>query len=89
MMEYQKQVVDALQDVLAHSPNIRVGQCLAHLGFMAECYKNEGLGIIEDKDFLIIIRTHLAELLQRDDKSHPRNSNLLSGGMSLSNEPVA
>ena len=61
----QQQIVRQLSSVLDLSPNIRVGQLLAHLGFLAEDMFDRSLAEIEDEQLLQVLRRHESELLQR------------------------
>lgn len=44
----QREARAVLAEVCALSPNIRLGQLLAHLGFLGETHVGRGLGMIED-----------------------------------------
>jgi hypothetical protein len=54
-----------LGEVWALSPDVRLGQLMAHLGFLGEAHLERGLGDIEDDQLLEIISRHQAELLAR------------------------
>ena len=47
------------------SPDVRLGQLMAHLGFLGEAHVGKGLGYIEDDELLAILYRHRAELLSR------------------------
>lgn len=63
--ESQREALSVINEILSLSPDIRIGQLFAHLGFMGECHLNHGLGIIEDDEFLSILYRHRDELLAR------------------------
>jgi hypothetical protein len=50
------------------SPDVRFGQLVAHLGFLAEDMGMRGLGDIEDGEFLGVLEHHRAELLRRESQ---------------------
>ena len=47
------------------SPEIRMGQMLANLGFLSEDFANQSLWDIEDDQFLNVVEIHLAQMSQR------------------------
>jgi hypothetical protein len=63
--DMQREVMAVLAEVLALSPDVRLGQLLAHLGFLGEALLGRGLGYIEDDELLAILYRHRAELLAR------------------------
>ncbi len=54
-----------LAEVWALSPDVRLGQLFAHLGFLGEAHVGRGLGYIEDDELIAIMYRHRAELLAR------------------------
>jgi len=69
--EMQHQAMIALAEVGALSPDVRLGQLMAHLGFLGEVYCNKGLGYIEDEELLAVLQRHRAELMARSDVTSP------------------
>jgi hypothetical protein len=63
--ESQREALSVLAELLALSPDIRLGQLLAHLGFLGEVHLGRGLGYIDDDELLSILYRHHAELLAR------------------------
>ena len=61
----QRDALALLADVWALSPDVRLGQLFAHLGFLGEAHLGRGLGYIEDDEFMSILRRHSAELQAR------------------------
>jgi len=61
----QKEALAALAEVWALSPDVRLGQLLAHLGFLGEAHVGKGLGDIEDDELIAVLYRHEAELLAR------------------------
>lgn len=63
--DLQKEVLAALAEVWALSPDVRLGQLFAHLGLLGEAHFGRGLGEIDDDELIAIVYRHRAELLQR------------------------
>ncbi len=63
--ELQREAMAALAEVWTLSPDVRLGQLLAHLGFLGEAHLGRGLGYLEDDEILAIIYRHRSELLAR------------------------
>ncbi len=74
--DIRREALVTLDEVMALSPDVRLGQLLANLGFLGEVHLDRGLGIIEDDEFLAILYRHKAELMARlgqspDSSIHP------------------
>ncbi len=63
--EIQRQALAVLAEVWALSPDVRLGQLMAHLGFLGEAHLGRGLGYIDDDELVSILYRHRAELLAR------------------------
>jgi hypothetical protein len=63
--DVQTEALAVLAEVWALSPDVRLGQLLAHLGFLGEAHVGRGLGYIEDDELLAVLYRHRAELLAR------------------------
>jgi hypothetical protein len=63
--DVQREALAVLAEVWALSPEVRLGQLFAHLGFLGEAHLGRGLGYIEDDELLAILYRHRAELLAR------------------------
>ena len=61
----QREALAVLAEVWALSPDVRLGQLLAHLGFLGEAHAGRGLGYIEDDELLAVLYRHREELLAR------------------------
>ena len=61
----QRSALSLLAEVWALSPEVRLGQLFAHLGFLGESHIGRGLGDIEDDELLAILHRHKAELEAR------------------------
>jgi hypothetical protein len=65
MSDLQREALAVLAEVWALSPDVRLGQLFAHLGFLGEAHLGRSLGYIDDDELLSILRLHRAELLAR------------------------
>ena len=63
--EIQREALTLLAEVWTLSPDVRLGQLFAHLGFLGEAHLGRGLGYIEDDELIAILYRHRAELLAR------------------------
>ena len=61
----QQQALAALSEVWALAPDVRLGQLMAHLGFLGEVHLGCGLGDLEDAALVEILRRHRVELTAR------------------------
>jgi hypothetical protein len=61
----QREALTVLAELWSLSPDVRLGQLFAHLGFLGEAHLGRGLGYIEDDELLAVMYRHRAELLAR------------------------
>jgi hypothetical protein len=80
----QKEALSVLAEVCALSPDVRLGQLLAHLGFLGEAHVGKGLGYIEDDELLAILYRHRAELLARSQGASSQLAQTLGAAVSVS-----
>ena len=64
-------ILERLSRICRLSPNIRVGQMLAHLGFLSEDFDGQSLGVVEDEALLAVAERHLANLTARGSTTQP------------------
>jgi hypothetical protein len=65
MTDLQREALTVLAEVWSLSPDVRLGQLMAHLGFLGEAHLEKGLGYIEDDELVAILYRHRAELMAR------------------------
>jgi hypothetical protein len=65
----QREALDVLAEVCALSPDIRLGQLFAHLGFLGEDQTGRSLGDIDDEQLLAVIYHHRMELIDRQQSA--------------------
>ncbi|HET6572447.1 MAG TPA: hypothetical protein VFG68_02505 [Fimbriiglobus sp.] len=63
--DLRREALAVLAEVVALSPDVRLGQLFAHLGFLGEAHLDRGLGSIDDDELLSILYRHRAELQAR------------------------
>ncbi len=64
-MSQRQQALGLLAEVWELSPEVRLGQLMAHLGFLGEVHLAKGLGYIEDDELIAVLYRHRAELKAR------------------------
>lgn len=65
----QREALDVLAEVCTLSPDIRLGQLFAHLGFLGEDQTGRSLGDIDDEQLLAVIYHHRMELIDRQQST--------------------
>lgn len=61
----QREALAVLAELCALSPDVRLGQLLAHLGFLGEDQTGRSLCDIDDEQLLAVLYHHRAELVGR------------------------
>ena len=85
----QQEALDALAEVWERSPDVRLGQLFAHLGFLGEIHLGRGLGDIDDDELLGILRRHRLELQARLGDSERTVSAIAASPMHREVAPIA
>ena len=65
----QRRALALLAEVCNLSPDVRLGQLFAHLGFLGEDQTGRSLWDIEDEDLLKVLHHHRAELAPREPQA--------------------
>ena len=65
MNDAQREALTVLTEVWSLSPDVRLGQLMAHLGFLCEVHLGKGLGDVEDDELIAVLYRHRAELRAR------------------------
>ncbi len=71
MSEMQHEALRVLAEVWTLAPEVRLGQLMAHLGFLSEVYVGKGLGYIEDGELIAVLSRHRTELRSRKVEPMP------------------
>lgn len=61
----QREIASLLTELCERSPDVRMGQLWAHLGFLGEDQTGRSLWEIEDDELLAVLRHHREELIGR------------------------
>lgn len=61
----QREALSVLAELVDLSPDIRLGQLFAHLGFLGEDQTGRSLGNIDDEQLLAVLYHHRGELAAR------------------------
>ena len=65
MTDAQKEALAVLAEVWSLAPDVRLGQLMAHLGFLGEVHVGRGLGYIDDDELVAVLYRHRDELKNR------------------------
>lgn len=65
----QREALPVLAEVCELSPDVRLGQLLAHLGFLGEDQTGRSLWDIDDEQLLAVLYHHRGELVGRQPDS--------------------
>jgi len=87
MIDVQREALAVLAEVLALSPEVRLGQLFAHLGFLGEAHLGRGLGYIEDDELIAVLYRHRAELLARSQGTPAQGMQSTGAAVSVSGIP--
>jgi hypothetical protein len=63
--DVREEALTVLAELAALAPEIRLGQLMAHLGFLGEDQVERSLWDIEDDELLAVLHRHRSELLAR------------------------
>jgi hypothetical protein len=61
----RQEILRVLADLSACCPDVRFGQLLANLSYLAKEPTNEAIWEMEDEELLVVAQQHLAALRQR------------------------
>jgi hypothetical protein len=77
--DVRQEALAVLAELAALAPEVRLGQLMAHLGFLGEDQVDRSLWDIEDDELLVVLRRHRSELLARQP-STPNQALQQTGG---------
>lgn len=63
--EIRRELLRVLDDLGEHTPEVRFGQLLVNLSYMAKSFTAEAIWDVEDEELLSAARSHLKELSER------------------------
>jgi hypothetical protein len=88
MSDLQREALAVLAELLTLSPEVRIGQLMAHIGFLGEAHLGEGLGYLDDDELLAILYRHRAELTARLQEVPGPTVQPTGAGTSVSGSPT-
>jgi hypothetical protein len=77
-----------LSELWTLSPDVRLGQLMAHLGFLAEVHVGKGLGYIDDDELVAVMVRHKTELIARLQNGPAATTPTSGAPISLSGSPT-
>ena len=80
----QREILALLAEAWALAPDVRLGQLMAHLGFLGEDRTGRTLWDIDDDELLAVLTQHRCDLLAR---TSPSQLPLMNGGVTGSDIP--
>lgn len=86
--DLQREALAVLAEVWTLSPDVRLGQLFAHLGFLGEAHLGRGLGYIEDDELLAVLYRHREELEARSRGIPDSTSQRTGVATSVSGSPT-
>jgi hypothetical protein len=87
MSDMHREALAVLAEVWAMSPDVRLGQLMANLGFLGEVHVGKGLGYSEDDELIAILYRHRGELKARL-AGMPENTLNPTGATSISGSSI-
>lgn len=75
----QAEALAVLSELCAMSPDVRLGQMLAHLGFLGEDQTGRTLWDIDDEQLLAVLYHHRGELVARNQGASNESQHLAAG----------
>ena len=88
MPDLQREALAVFAELLTLSPDVRIGQLMAHIGFLGEAHLGEGLGYLDDDELLAILYRHRAELTARLQERPGPAVQPTGAGTSVSGSPT-
>jgi len=77
-----------LADVWELSPDVRLGQLVAHLGFLGENHLGHSLSDIEDDELMAVLERHKAELEGRMQTAPGQGKSQSGAAISISGSAI-
>ena len=70
--DVRQEALAVLAELAALAPEVRLGQLMAHLGFLSEDQVERSLWDVEDDELLAVLHRHRSELLARQQPTPNR-----------------
>ena len=88
MSDLKREALAVLAEVWSLSPDVWLGQWMAHLGFLGETHLGKGLGYIEDDELIAVLYRHRAELKARLEGTPHQSVKRAGEATSVSGSPT-
>ncbi len=85
----QREALSVLAEVVDMSRDIRLGQLLAHLGFLGEDQVGRSLGNIDDDESLAVLYHHRGELAARLTDTTNKSPTPMGAAIPTSSDPAS
>jgi hypothetical protein len=85
----QREALAVLAEVCELSPDVRLGQLFAHLGFLGEDQTGRSLWDIDDEQLLAILYHHRVELIRRQQEPPNPSPQSTQGATAVSQDSTA
>jgi hypothetical protein len=86
--DVQREALAILSEIWSLSPDVRLGQLMAHLGFLGDVQLGKGLGYIDDDELIAVMYRHKAELEARLGGMPHLTPQPASSATSVSGSPI-
>jgi hypothetical protein len=63
--ELRRELLRVLSELGEYAPDVRFGQLLVNLSYMAKSFTSEAIWDVEDEELLSAARTHLKDLAEK------------------------
>src|SRR5579862_4717100 len=87
MSDLQREALAVLAEIWELSPDVRLGQLFAHLGFLGEVHLSRSLGYIDDDEMMSVLYRHRAELRARLEAPSNQVLQPTGAGIPISENP--
>lgn len=88
MSDVQREALAVLAEVWELGPDVRLGQLMAHLGFLGEAHLGKSLGYIEVDELIAVLYRHRAELRARSEGTPSQALESSGAAASVSGSPT-
>jgi hypothetical protein len=85
----RQEALAVMAELCELSPDVRIGQLLAHLGFLGDDQTGRSLWDIDDEQFLAVLYHHRAELIRQPASPPSQPLHPAGGTTAVSQSPSA
>jgi hypothetical protein len=77
----RQEALTVLTELAQLAPDVRLGQLMAHLGFLSEDQINRSIWNVEDDELLAVLNRHREELVGRQQQETPNKTLKLTAAL--------